>query len=39
MPLAVILAMIFLHERPTGMNWVGIALMIVGAFFVAQSGK
>jgi bacterial/archaeal transporter family protein len=37
MPLAVVLAMIFLHERPTGMNWLGIALMLVGAFFVAQS--
>lgn len=39
MPLAVMLAMIFLHERPTGMNWMGIGLMVVGAFFVAQSGK
>jgi transporter family protein len=39
MPLAVVLAMIFLQERPTGMNWLGIALMVVGAFFVAQSGK
>lgn len=39
MPLAVILAMIFLHERPTGMNGFGIALMVVGAFLVAQSGK
>jgi transporter family protein len=37
MPLAVVLAMIFLHERPTGMNWLGIGLMVVGAFFVAQS--
>ncbi|MDQ3439267.1 MAG: EamA family transporter [Planctomycetota bacterium] len=39
MPLAVVLAMIFLQERPTGMNWFGIALMVTGAFFVAQSGK
>ena len=37
MPLAVVLAMIFLQERPTGMNWLGIGLMVVGAFFVAQS--
>ena len=39
MPLAVVLAMMFLQERPTGMNWLGIGLMVVGAFFVAQSGK
>ena len=39
MPLAVVLAMVFLQERPTGMNWLGIALMVTGAFFVAQSGK
>ena len=37
MPIAVVLAMIFLRERPTGINWLGIGLMIVGAFFVAQS--
>lgn len=37
MPLAVVLAMIFLHERPGSMNWLGIVLMVVGAFFVAQS--
>ena len=39
MPLAVVLAMIFLHERPSPMNWVGVALMTIGAFFVAQGGK
>lgn len=39
MPLAVVLAMIFLRERPTAMNWLGIGLMVVGAFFVAQSGN
>lgn len=39
MPLAVVLAMIFLSERPTGLNWIGIGLMVTGALFVAQSGK
>jgi uncharacterized membrane protein len=39
MPRAVVLAMIFLQERPTGMNWLSITLTVVGAFFVAQSGK
>ena len=39
MPLALVLAMVFLQERPTGMNWLGIALMVTGAFFVAQSGS
>ena len=39
MPLAVVLAMVFLSERPTGMNWLGIGLMVAGAFFVAQGGE
>jgi transporter family protein len=32
-PLAVVLAVIFLGERPTVTNWVGVALICVGAFF------
>lgn len=35
LPLGVVLAMIFLRERPTAINWVGIGLMTMGAFFVA----
>ena len=37
MPIAVVLAMIFLRERPTGTNWVGIVLMLVGAVLVARA--
>lgn len=32
--IGVILAVIFLGERPGGWNWAGIALMVVGAYFV-----
>ena len=39
MPLAVVLAVVFLSEPPSGANWLGIGLMVVGAFFVAQSGN
>lgn len=35
-PLAAVLAVIFLHERPSGINWVGIALIAVGAYLTAQ---
>lgn len=38
LPIAVLLAMIFLRERPTVVNWVGIGLMLVGAICVARSG-
>ena len=31
---AILLAVIFLRERPSLLNWAGIGLMIVGAFFV-----
>ena len=37
LPLAVILAMIFMKEKPSGLNWTGVALMLVGAICVAQS--
>jgi bacterial/archaeal transporter family protein len=35
-PLAAILAVIFLGERPSGINWFGIALIAVGAYLTAQ---
>lgn len=34
---AVVLAMIFLHERPGALNWAGVVLMLAGAICVAQS--
>jgi len=34
-PLAVILAVLFLGERPTGYNWLGVALMLGGAYLVS----
>ena len=36
MPLSVLIAVIFLHERPGAINWVGIAMMVVGAYLVAH---
>jgi transporter family protein len=38
MPLAVILAVIFLNERPSGTNWAGIALIAVGVYLAAHRG-
>ena len=38
MPLSIVLAVILLHERPSGINWAGIALMGVGAYLVAHKG-
>ena len=37
LPLAVILAMVFMKEKPSGLNWAGVGLMLVGAICVAQS--
>jgi len=34
-PIAVVLAVIFLAERPTGINWLGVALMLGGAYLVS----
>jgi transporter family protein len=34
-PLAAVLAVIFLGERPTGINWIGIALIAAGAYLTA----
>jgi transporter family protein len=36
MPLSILLAVLVLHERPSGINWAGIALMAVGAYLVAH---
>ena len=36
MPLAVVLAVLFLGERPTGVNWVGILLIAFGAYLAAR---
>jgi bacterial/archaeal transporter family protein len=38
MPLAVILAVIFLKERPSAVNWSGIALIAVGVYLAAHKG-
>jgi bacterial/archaeal transporter family protein len=35
-PLAAILAVIFLRERPSGVNWIGIALIALGAYLTAR---
>ena len=35
MPLAVLLAVLVLRERPTGLNWLGIALVAAGAYLAA----
>lgn len=36
MPLGVVLAVIFLQERPSALNWMGILLMSAGAYFAAH---
>jgi transporter family protein len=38
MPLSVCLAVMFLGERPTLTNWIGVGLMGVGAYLVAHKG-
>jgi transporter family protein len=35
MPLTVLLAVLILGERPTGINWVGVTLIVIGAFLAA----
>ena len=39
MPLAVLLAVLVLGDRPTWVNWVGIALIAGGAYLAAWTGK
>ena len=36
MPLGVILAVILLGERPSPMNWAGIAMIAIGAYFAVH---
>ena len=35
-PIAVVLAALLLGERPTLVNWLGVAVMLGGAYLVAQ---
>jgi transporter family protein len=35
MPLAIILAVLILGERPSGLNWLGVALIVAGAYLAA----
>jgi transporter family protein len=39
MPIAVILAVMFLGDRPSTMNWIGIALIAGGAVLAALPAK
>lgn len=39
MPLAVVLAVLVLGERPSGVNWLGIGLIVVGAYLAAWPAK
>ena len=34
-PIAVVLAVLFLGERPTLVNWLGVAVMVAGAYLVS----
>lgn len=36
MPLGIVLAVMILGERPTGTNWAGIGLIVVGAYLAAR---
>ena len=36
MPLAVMLAVVLLKERPSALNWVGVALITLGGYLAAQ---
>lgn len=38
MPLAILLAVVILGERPTPVNWIGIALIAGGAYLAAMPG-
>jgi len=35
MPLAIVLAVVILGERPTTVNWLGVALIVAGAYLAA----
>ena len=36
MPLSIVLAVVLLHERPTAINWIGIAMIGVGVYLAAH---
>jgi transporter family protein len=36
LPIGIILAVLLLHERPTTLNWLGIALTVVGAYLATH---
>jgi transporter family protein len=38
MPLGVLMAVIVLGDRPTGVNWVGIGLIVAGAYLASLPG-
>lgn len=38
MPLGILLAVLFLHERPSAINWVGIVLIAGGAYLAGIKG-
>jgi len=35
-PIAVVLAALLLGERPSGLNWLGVVVMVAGAYLVAH---
>jgi transporter family protein len=39
MPLAIILAAVVLGERPTLVNWLGVGLIVAGAYFAALPAR
>lgn len=38
-PIAILLSVILLGERPTGLNWLGVALVAVGAIFASMPAR
>jgi bacterial/archaeal transporter family protein len=37
MPLGIVLAVLFLRERPSGVNWIGIVLIVAGTYLASKS--
>lgn len=38
MPIGIVLAVLILGERPSATNWVGVGLIVVGAYLAAMKG-
>ena len=38
MPIAIVLAVVLLHERPSAVNWLGIAMIVAGVYLAAERG-